>query len=465
MKTFLALVLLAVCAVALSPFLPSDGTPQGRLRIAISACMWSAAFFATVMAVVLPALLISREHDTRSIFVLATKPVRPGMIILGKVGGAVMVGMVFLAVGGCLTWIVAQALAWGSAETADDCLVPRRRVLPVRETGAFIRPLAAERGEVFVFALPPGTGEAELELKGIEGKEALVEFPGSGDRVETTAHEGRIRLPVPGAALGEETLEVRVAPAASALLRAGRAAHLAPGEKYEWEFYLPERAGGVRLEVRAYAGMTVVFESCVELLGEGWSRKEQVRFRPDRPSVLRLPAGAKGDVKIVLVNETHLSVRVAENDSASLLVPAGSFSGELLKDFLGELSTFVFIALGTAMVACFASFPVAACWGLFLVAAGYMSGMVLEVASRPAVVMHHGHTPAEQLPAALALVTGLVARAIPDFSAHDPTEAIVEGAYFPWSSVLAGLLSVAVLRGGVCGAAGWLIYSRRELGR
>ncbi len=466
MKSFLVLVLFAVCAIALSPFLPSDGTAQGRLKIAVSACMWSAAFFAAAIAVLLPAFLICREHDTFSIFLLAAKPVRPGMIILGKVGGAVMVGAVFLAAAGCLTWIVARVLAWDSPGMADDCLILRRSVRPVRETGAFLKPVEARADGVLLFPLPPGAEEARIELEGNEGDRVRVAFPKTDEAVDVVLRGQETPVPVPPAALGQETLEVRLTPrGARALLRAGRTASLAPGEKYEWEFRIPECTGGVRLRLRAYVGMTANFASHVELQGEGWSREEEVRFRPDRPSVLRLPAEAKGKLTALLVNESGLSVRVAEGRSAVLSVPAGSFAGGLVKDFLEELSVFVFVALGTAMAASFSSFPVAASWGLFLTIAGYMSGMVREVVSRPAVIVHHGHTHSEQLPAALSLVMGIVARATPDFSAHDPTEAIVEGTYFPWSAVLVGILSVAVLRGGVCGAIGWFVYSRRELGR
>ena len=466
MKSFLALAFLAVCAMALSPFLPSDGTPQGRLRIAVSACMWSAAFFATVMAVLLPALLISREHETRSIFVLATKPVRPGMIILGKAAGALMVGASFLAVGGSLTWFVARALAWGSPETVEDCLVLRRALRAVRETGALLKPVERRTDGSLVFPLPPGAEEAMLELQGRAGERVRVAFPKAGPAVDVVLGDQMTRLPVPAAALGEKTLKVRLTPSvARAFLRAGGAAYLAPGERYEWEFLLPECAGGARLSVRAYAGMSATFESTVELRGEGWSGEEKVKFRPDRPGLIRLPSGVKGRLSAVLVNESRLSVRVAEGKSAELLVPVGSFAGGLFKDFVAELSAMAFIALGTAMVASFSSFPVAACWGLFLAIAGHMSGMVLEVVSYPAVVMHGGHAHGGHLPTVLTLVMGLVARAIPDFSAHDPTEAIVRGVYFPWTGALKGLLSVAVLRGGVCGAVGWLIYSGRELGK
>ena len=475
MKSFLVLAFLAVCAMALSPFLPSDGTPQGRLRIAISACMWSAAFFATVMAVLLPALLLSREHDTRSIFVLATKPVRPGMIVLGKAGGALMVGAAFLAAGGLLTWFVARVLAWGSPEILDDCFVLRRSLRAVRETGALIRPIEVRTDGSLLFPLPPGAKEAVLELQGRAGERVRVGFPKADRAVEVVLGDQGdqgAQVPVPAAALGEKALELRLTPpVARALLRAGGAAYLAPGEKYEWEFRVPECGGGARLRVRAYAGMTATFESRVQLRGEGWSHDERVKFHPERPSVVRLPAGVRGRLSAVLVNESRFSVRVVEGKSAEFLVPAGSLAGGLLKDFVAELSTIAFVALGTAMVASFSSFPVAACWGLFLAIAGHMSGMVLEVLSHPAVVVHGGHgghgghAHAERLPTVVTLVMRVVARAIPDLSAYDPTEAIVEGVQFPWTLILTGLFSVAVLRGGICGAVGWLIYSGRELGK
>ncbi|MHC5058801.1 MAG: hypothetical protein ACYTKD_29440, partial [Planctomycetota bacterium] len=84
MKAFAAPAVFAATAVALSPFLPSDGTPGGAVRLAISVSLLTATIFGTFAAVMLAALVPAHEKRDRTGFLVATKPVPRWGLFAGR---------------------------------------------------------------------------------------------------------------------------------------------------------------------------------------------------------------------------------------------------------------------------------------------------------------------------------------------------------------------------------------------
>ncbi|MHC4916574.1 MAG: ABC transporter permease, partial [Planctomycetota bacterium] len=92
-------LLLAVGA----PFLAAAGGTAGRVKMIVSVTLGAAGVLGTLLAVALPALTFSREMETRSIYVTASKPAPRWVIFGGKLLGvvaALTAAVAFLWAGG-----------------------------------------------------------------------------------------------------------------------------------------------------------------------------------------------------------------------------------------------------------------------------------------------------------------------------------------------------------------------------
>jgi len=120
MKAFAAPTVFAVTAVALSPFLPSDGTPAGAVRLAVSVCLLTATIFGTFAAVMLAALLPAREKRDRTDFLVATKPVPRWGLYAGRALGLSAVLAAMFAGMAMLSWVFVRYTASREASRRDD---------------------------------------------------------------------------------------------------------------------------------------------------------------------------------------------------------------------------------------------------------------------------------------------------------------------------------------------------------
>ena len=120
MKAFAVPTVFAVTAVALSPFLPSDDTPAGAVRLAISVSLLTATIFGTVAAVMLAALLPAREKRDRTDFLVATKPVPRWGLYAGRALGLSGVLAAMFAGMAVLSWVFVRYTASRECSRRDD---------------------------------------------------------------------------------------------------------------------------------------------------------------------------------------------------------------------------------------------------------------------------------------------------------------------------------------------------------
>ena len=194
MKAFVAPAAFAATAAALSPFLPSDGTPSGAVRLAISVSLLTATVFGTFTAVMLAALIPARERRDRTAYLLATKPVPRWGLFAGRVLGLSAVLAAMFAGMAALSWAFVRYTAAREGSRGEEAraavaeaLVSRAEVRASWETGPVRRPRSGPEGPVelapgakarWCFSVPPFASR----LPSIECRIALGE--GSGDPVK-----------------------------------------------------------------------------------------------------------------------------------------------------------------------------------------------------------------------------------------------------------------------------------------
>ena len=122
-----------------------------------------------------------------------------------------------------------------------------------------------------------------------------------------------------------------------------------------------------------------------------------------------------------------------------------------------------FLAMLGLACATFLSFPVAALLSLTVLSVALSSGFVVESLgyySENAPSAELGQATSPLRAAALFLAKGLA-----DYGRFGVSEQVVDGRRVPWPDVLACAGWIGLLWTGLAGAAGWLVFRRRELGR
>lgn len=160
MKAFAGGAVFAATAAAMSPFLPSDGTPAGAVRLAISVSLLTATAFGTFAAVMLASLLPAREYRDSTGFLLATKPVPRWGLFAGRALGISAVLAVMFAGMAILSWIFVRYTAARESRRGEaaaievaEALAVRSGVGPAWETGPERRARVGPGGPL---SIPPG---------------------------------------------------------------------------------------------------------------------------------------------------------------------------------------------------------------------------------------------------------------------------------------------------------------------
>jgi hypothetical protein len=93
-------VLTAGCLAAAALFLDSEGGTSGRMKMIVAAAGAAASLIGTLLAVALPAVGMAREHESRSLYVLVSKPVPRWTLFSGRLlATALALAVVVLAAG------------------------------------------------------------------------------------------------------------------------------------------------------------------------------------------------------------------------------------------------------------------------------------------------------------------------------------------------------------------------------
>lgn len=505
MKAFAAPLVFALTAAAASPFLPSDGTPEGKVKLAITVSLATATIFAMIAAVLLSSLIPAGDARSRTDYLTTTKPVPRSCLFAGRVLGLCAVGGAMLAAMGAVTWLFAEYTAWRVGDRRE-LLAVRRHVSAVWETGPARGPQEgpglpveiAPRSRVRLHfpvasaarrGVPPrGRVAPELaEAVGMstrearEGLEFIVANPETGEarRVSLTDMGlGRgFSFPVPPELVafderdarrpGRTVVEienprstpVRLESRKPVLVLSGRTGWVRPGEVYRWDFDVSE-AGEAPLVFRGdlirgykgYSEVEFVFRSAGKTVA-----KRSVPLTARRSISVRLEGAflPEGDLLTVLMHNTSPgTVRMALGEGLVLAPRAGTFLGAVARWWVLEVVKLGLVVLVTCAGAAALSFPIPALLGGLTAGGGYLAPFVLALTS-PDVP--------GRAPDALVGVLRILLTIFPDMTKATASGTVAEGVLVPAGLVVSCLLSVLVLRGGIAGLLGAWLYTRREI--
>ncbi len=401
-----------IALAAGAPLLEAEGGAPARVKMIASLTSAVAALVGTLLAVVLPALSFSREMETRSIYVTATKPVPRWIVFAGKlvaVCAALAAAMALLC---CGAWIAccaavrseaARAAAvgrnpehvWLTAYYARKDLRPE---LKHQADGSLPRPAVFYVGKKRDYKLP--AGELRSEDKWL-------------------------------------VLRVHAGPA-NPMLQTAPAKVSCGGQSYALNV---DRSIPVDLVVPAAAVAEGHLSVSIEPVLDAEGLNRGLRSDP------------RGTVSIAV---------------------RGDGLGASLAKMLGMIwLQLVLVAAMTMTAACALSFPVAVVAGLATAVTGHLSGLAVGIlrnalaVGRRAAAGGPGSANEESVSAVGQLVrqeaAGLLS-VLPDFEAAATSEFLAAGDHVPWRFVAAGVVALLVFRTVPVVLLGSFVFSRKEVG-
>lgn len=504
MKAFAAPVVFAATAAAAGPFLPSDGTPAGAVRLAISVSLVTASIFGAFAAVMLPSLLAAREARDRTAYLVATKPVPRSCLFLGRALGLSCVMAVMFAGMAVLSWVFVRYTALRESRRGDEAraevaevLAQRTAVLPVRETGAARSPVAGPK-EPFTlgpgrrvkwrFSLPPpragvrsfegrvrfaelesarkvavraidvDSGEArELDLTPCDPpRPSFFQVPVEAVRYSETDRRlpGRVDIELENTSASA----VRFVSETPLVVLAGSYKSVPPGGSYFWEFHLPKaRYPSPVLKLRAMKASPVAEKVLLRMSCGERAAAEEVLIGSRPPFSVRVPGELldwRDAFVVELDNTSERPVRVPTSGGLVFAPAVGTFAGALARWTLLETSKAALIVIVTCAAATFLTFPVPALAGGAVALGGYLMafvGRLLASAGDGAGVGRFG----------LSLFLRLL---LPDLSVPSVAGRIADGAFVPAGFIAMCVAWLVLVRGGVIGLIGAALSARREVG-
>jgi len=419
MKLLWTVAIIAFIPGALAYFSDADGTHAGRARLILNVCLTCGEILGASLVVMLAALSVSREIESRIMHTLGTKPIPRFGILLGKALGFWAIDAIFL-MGLVLFSGVLVRMVPLRAETRpkDELIVSGtwddlyRNALVTRDlqsAGEPGQPAAAARHK---FIKPAQTLEQKFQIRGGEISEAAA-----------------LRFQLSST----------------------------------WTFDPIVR--GVSIKA-GYEGEPLLIDH------------PSITVPQDRPFELFLPQGAlqKSGTLVVTLGAGQL-----QKDSPSLItsIPGGvqlgvvadGFAMNLLKALLLMLLQGWILALIMTGWSGVLSFPVAVAMGLLLVLGGELSRQAVDLIAQPPPPVAAGRMDDSDARKGSGLSTE-VTRAVaailsllPDFRTGGGPAAFVEGTLISmWS------LAHAIFWMGIVRAIGWalpglIFFQRREVGR
>lgn len=137
---FRLLLLLLLLSIFLLPFtLMGDGTPKGDVQIFLQYCLGFAGFILCLSSVWLACSEVSTDVETAQIHMIAVKPVRRAVVLLGKYTGVVLIHLFLLLIAAVAVYVFlmfrlsTSDLSEADRKMLDDQVLTARAVYgPVR---------------------------------------------------------------------------------------------------------------------------------------------------------------------------------------------------------------------------------------------------------------------------------------------------------------------------------------------
>ena len=138
---FRLLLILLLLSIFLLPFtLLGDGTPKGEVQIFLQYCLGFVGFILCLSSVWLACSEVSSDVETAQIHMIAVKPVRRVVVLLGKYTGVVLIHLALLLIAAVAVYAF-LSFRLASAEMSDaDRLMLNEQVLTARALYRPVRP-------------------------------------------------------------------------------------------------------------------------------------------------------------------------------------------------------------------------------------------------------------------------------------------------------------------------------------
>ncbi len=437
-RLFLVIMALLLAAVVGLPMLiKDDGTARGFTQILLTYTLSAITGLLGLSTLWLSCGTMARDVEECQMQVVATKPIARWQIWLGKWLGVVTLNAALLAISGASVYGLMQ---WRAAH------------LPAAEQTLLREQVLVARGS----ARPPDHA-AEIEAATQQTLQArLKAHPELANSTALPEVERQIREQIKAG--------YQIVP---------------PGSAREWHINLSEQKDSLRgrpLQMRikfnpatggvgTFSGMWLVGDPQKM---ETW-QSEQMSLSPNTFHEFQIPPDlfdAQGVLTVAFVNLNNDSLLFPVEDGVEVLYPEGGFALNYARGLGIIFCWMTLLAAIGLMAASFLSFSVAAFLSMAVLAVVLSSGMLAETVASGSVGVGNeekgiaGHSPADVV--LIPMFKGILAvvALARDFS---PIDSLSTGRAITWSELGAAFGQIVLLLGGVAGAIGIGLFSRREL--
>jgi hypothetical protein len=433
------LLLLAAAVIGLPAVIKHDGTAGGFTQILLTYTLGSITILLGFATLWLGCGTLSRDIEECQMQLVVVKPIQRWEVWLGKWLGILTLNALLLGLSGVTIYTLLQARASRLPPEIQQEL--RQTILVARGS---IRP-----------PVPQTMIDAEIErrLRARLQDPAVAQMPRAFVRDQITE---RVKA--------ESQL-------------------VGPGTIRRWEFDFGARAAALRhqpLSIRTqfYAASRVYLPS--DTTYGGWweiGPPDGVRYRPDVMSLaaetiheFNVPPGyldPQGKLLVDFYNFNDTALLFPLEDGIEVLYPEGSFVLNLARA-LGIIFCWLALLAAIGLTAgSFLSFPVAAFCAVGILLVSASTGTLRQIIEERGVTGVDSRTGMVESPGifnrtSIVLARGLLStiNVVRDFS---PVDALSAGRSVTWGQLTRAFAQIVLFMGGVFGAIGILLFTRREL--
>ena len=435
---FLAL-LLAGCTLGFALWLHGGAGPiDQKVQTFLSYSLSFVFHILALLTIFISIATITRDIKRQEIHTITTKPISRGRFLVGKFLGLVLLNLILLSVSGAAIYTLARILPHAKSYGNDELARLNELVFNAR------------RG-----VTPPLPDIAQQVRQEVE------------QEVEQKIQEEHMTEPAQIAAMRQ----VLTSDKTNQIMQRYRSVE--PGSHIIWHFTgiksLDREKGNIYLRYKQEVSPTPLdlattgqwfYGPTEDVLYSGASRitRDVVRTVHEFPIPART-ASSEGDLYVAYrnlpLNYPVVIIYPSESrydNSIELLYKAGNFNGNFLRTLGACYLRLVFLSLLGLALGAWLSFPVAVLGLLVVFVIGLSSNFIAE-----AVEWDAGKN-------AFSFAK-IIMPAFPKFAAYDPVPQIEKGRLVPYQMLRDCFFFLVLIKGGLAGLFGYLIFKFRELAR
>lgn len=445
------MIIMLVTLLGLGLFMQDSATLKGRIQTFMAYSSGLLQILLAAMTVLVGSKVVSEDVKSKTVFLLASKPLARWQYMLGRWLGLVMLNA--MLIGGSYIAIYALVQYIRSCPTDVETRIARGEGLSKDEDDD----RRAIDNELLTARVARSPEPIDIEAEVQATVERLQAEGGMEDAIRREI-EARLLAMNPKAAVDPNQVRQQMQDTGLRQLLLQKITNdirkrvfegrlvIPPGQGLRLEFaHLPKIADSQTLQMIYRLHPTHANED--ENAQTAWLARDpavdgNVIMWPRRTDPIKIPVtldipgraiAPDGRLQIQYVNlqgDTDMKLKLEE---ISVMCPSGSFEANLARGALLTLAGMCFWAALAVMFAGFLSFEIA-CMACFLfVGVGYASGFLIESTRLPSYM-----TPSNWQYISHWLVSA-VTFPLPSFSDVSPTDRLVEGLTIDWTSVLSEL--------------------------